>query len=95
MVNSWVGYTPYKQLLHLGLYCCELIWCHWIRSLIDRGSARLQFNLEFNGPIRWHPRQIIGKHIQIFMDHMYLIQTLHNNGVNGCLEISNGWQLQR
>jgi hypothetical protein len=28
-------------------------------------------------------------------DHRYLIQTLHNNSVNRCLEMSNKWQLQR
>jgi hypothetical protein len=29
------------------------------------------------------------------MDHRYLIQALGNNGVDGCLETSDRWQLQR
>jgi hypothetical protein len=33
--------------------------------------------------------------MRIFMDHGYLIQTLHDNGVNRCLKTSNEWQLQR
>jgi hypothetical protein len=65
------------------------------RALIDRGSASLQLNLEFDGPIRWHPLQIIRKHIRILTDHRYLIQTLCNNSVNRCLETSNRKQLQR
>jgi hypothetical protein len=29
------------------------------------------------------------------MDHRYLIQTLGDNIINRCLEMSNSWQLQR
>jgi hypothetical protein len=84
-----------KQFLQLGLQLCQLIRRHWICSLIDRGSARLKLDLELSGPIRGHPRKIIEKYIQIFTDHLYLIQTLGNNSVNRCLEMSNRWQLQR
>jgi hypothetical protein len=57
------------------------------------GSARLQLNFDFIGPIKRHPWQIIGKHIWIFMDHRYLIHTLGDNNLNRCLETSNRWQL--
>jgi hypothetical protein len=63
--------------------------------LIDRGSARQQHNLEFDGPIWWHPLQIIRKHLLLFMYHRYLIQTFRINNVNRCLETSKRWQLQR
>jgi hypothetical protein len=29
------------------------------------------------------------------MDHRYLIQALSNNSIDGCLEMSDRWQLQR
>jgi carboxypeptidase C (cathepsin A) len=55
----------------------------------------LQLDLEFDGPIRRHPWQIIGKHIHVLMDHRYAIQTLGNNSIDTCLETSDRWQLQR
>jgi hypothetical protein len=60
-----------------------------------QGSTGLQIDLEFDGPIRRHSRQIIRKHIRIFTDHRYLIQALGNNGVDGCSETSDRWQLHR
>jgi hypothetical protein len=38
---------------------------------------------------------MVEKHIQIFMGHRYLIQTLGDNIENRCMEMSNKWQLQR
>jgi hypothetical protein len=51
--------------------------------------------LEFDGSIRSHSWQIIGKQIQIFTDHRYLIQALGNSSIDRCLEMSDRWQLQR
>jgi hypothetical protein len=59
-----------KQFLQLPLQFCHPISCHRIWPLIDRNSTRLQLNLVFDGPIRRHSRQIIRKHIRIFMDHV-------------------------
>jgi hypothetical protein len=69
--------------------------CHRIRLLIERTSIRLQLNVIFDGPIRRHSRQIVGKHIRIFMGHMYLIQTLSNSSIDRCLDVCDRWQLQR
>jgi hypothetical protein len=81
--------------LQLSLQFYHLISCHRIWPLIDRSSTWLQLDLEFDGPIRRHFQQIIKKHIRIFMDHVYLIQTLVNSSIDRCLEVSNRLQLQR
>jgi hypothetical protein len=72
-----------------------MISCHRIWPLIDRSSTRLQLDLEFDGSIRRHSRQIIRKHIRIFTDHVYLIQTLGNSSIDRYMEMSDRWQLQR
>jgi hypothetical protein len=84
-----------EQFLQLGLQFCHLILCHRIWPLIHKSSTRLQLGLEFDGPISRHSRQIIGKHIRIFTDHVYLTQTLGNSSIDRCREASDRWQLQR
>jgi hypothetical protein len=49
----------------------------------------LQLYLELDIPVWWHSQQFIGKYIWIFLDYVYLLLTLPNNGVNRCLETSN------
>jgi hypothetical protein len=48
-----------EQFLQLGLQFRHLISCHRIWPLIDRSRTRLQLDLEFDGLIRRHSRQII------------------------------------
>jgi hypothetical protein len=55
MVNSWDGCTPYQAILAAGSSILPTHLAPFDTAVIDKGSATLQLDLEFNGPIRWHP----------------------------------------
>jgi hypothetical protein len=95
MVNSRVKSTPYQATPAARSSILPTHSAPLGMVAYRQEQCQVAARFEFNGPIRRHPRQIIGKHIPIFMDHRYHIQTLGDNSVNRCMETSNRWQLQR
>jgi hypothetical protein len=60
--------TLVKEVLELDFQLSQLVRRHTIRSLRDRGCARLEFDDKLDISIWGHSRQIVWKDIWVFTD---------------------------